>query len=284
MNVRFYANGSSQPIYIRVKACPALYSKREALILSAIDITEMVEQEEQLIQTSKMATLGQMAAGMAHELNQPLNAIKLGNEYLAMMVEKGEKIPGENLSRVTNEVSDQVDRASEIINRLREFGRKTDFAKESVDINTNINNVIRMIGKQLSIDNIKIELELDDDLPVILAHNNRMEQVIFNLITNARDAICIKGGTDKTITIRTFHENGVVIFEITDTGSGIPKDSIEKIFEPFFTTKEVGKGMGLGLAIIYGIVKDYDGDIIVESEEGIGTIFRQRFPAFRNKD
>ena len=283
-NVRFYAKGSSQPLYIRVRACPAQYSNREALILSAIDITEMVEQEEQLIQASKMATLGQMAAGIAHELNQPLNAIKLGNEYLTMMVEKGNKIPDEDLSRVTSEVSGQVDRASEIINRLREFGRKTDFAKESVDINTNIKNVIRIIGKQLSIDKIKVKLELDDDLPLILAHNNRMEQVIFNLIANSRDAIRGVERADKSITIKTFHENDSVILEIRDTGSGIPKDLMEKIFDPFFTTKEVGKGMGLGLAIIYGIVKDYEGDIIVESEGGMGTTFIQRFPAFHPGD
>ena len=283
-NVRFYAKRSSQPLYIRVRACPAQYSKREALILSAIDITEMVEQEEQLIQTSKMATLGQMAAGIAHELNQPLNAIKLGNEYLTMMVEKGNKIPDDGLARVASEVSGQVDRASEIINRLREFGRKTDFAKERVDINTNIKNVIRIIGKQLSIDNIKVKLELDDDLPLILAHNNRMEQVIFNLITNSRDAIRVVERADTSITIKTFHENDSVVLEIRDTGSGIPKDLMEKIFDPFFTTKEVGKGMGLGLAIIYGIVKDYEGDIIVESEEGIGTTFIQRFPAFHPED
>ena len=201
-----------------------------------------------------------------------------------MMVEKGKKIPDDHLSRVVSEVSGQVGRASEIINRLREFGRKTDFAKESVDINTNIKNVIQMIGKQLSIDNIKIKLELDDNLPVILAHNNRMEQVIFNLITNARDAICLEGDADKSILIRTFQENDSVLLEVTDTGSGIPDDLKEKIFDPFFTTKDVGKGMGLGLAIIYGIVKDYEGDIIVESEEGRGTTFRQRFPAFHPGD
>jgi PAS domain S-box-containing protein len=279
MNVRYYAHGSSQPLSIRVKACPAQYSNRDALILSAIDITEMVEQEEKLIQTSKMATLGLMAAGIAHELNQPLNAIRLGNEYLSMMVEKGKKIPDENLTQVASEVSGQVGRASEIINRLREFGRKTDFAKENVSLNDNIQNVLRMIGKQLSIDNITVTLELDKNLPLILANNNRMDQVIFNLVANARDAIYLKNETDKSIAIRTFQESGSVLLEVSDTGAGIPDDVKEKVFDPFFTTKEVGKGMGLGLSIIYGIVKDYGGDITVESEKGKGTTFRQRFPA-----
>jgi len=137
-----------------------------------------------------------------------------------------------------------------------------------------------MIGKQLSIDDIKVKLELDENLPLILAHNNRMEQVLFNLVANARDAISLKKEDDKSITIRTFQKNDSVLLEVTDTGVGIPDEFKEKIFDPFFTTKEVGKGMGLGLSIIYGIVKDYGGDIVVLSEEGKGTTFRQRFPQF----
>lgn len=279
MNARYYPTGSSNPLYIRVKVCPAKYSERDALILAAIDITEMVEKEEQLIQASKMATLGQMAAGIAHELNQPLNAIRLGNEYLSMMVEKGKKIPDENLTQVAREVSEQVGRASTIIKRLREFGRKTDFAKEHVNLNTTIKNVLGIIGKQLSIDNITVALDLAEELPPILAHNNRMEQVIFNLIANARDALHHKKTGERTIGINTFKENGFVVLTVTDTGTGIPDDLKEKIFDPFFTTKEVGRGMGLGLSIIYGIVKDYGGNIDVDSEEGKGATFKASFPA-----
>ncbi len=286
-NVRYYRKGDNRPKYIRFKACPAEYKERQALILAATDITEMVEKDAQLIQASKMSTLGEMSAGVAHELNQPLNAIKLGNEYLKTMVQEGKTIPDEDLLQVATEVSNQVTRASEIINRLREFGRKTDFAKERIDISTPVQGVLGMIGRQLQLENIAVQLDLDTNLPKIMAHNNRLEQVLFNLITNGIDAInrkkaSIEGDGPHVIRIRTFRQKSRVVLSVEDTGTGIPKSIQEKIFEPFFTTKEVGKGMGLGLSIIYGIVKDYGGDINVESKEGLGTTFTLSFPVAPN--
>lgn len=111
---------------------------------------------------------------------------------------------------------------------------------------------------------------------------NRIEQVVFNMLTNARDAIVLKhecGDAENTITIRSFREGDKIVFTVTDTGTGIDKNKLDKIFEPFFTTKEVGQGMGLGLSIAYGIVRDYDGKIDVESEVGVGTTFKYSFPA-----
>lgn len=283
-NVRYYKKGDKRPAYIRFKACPADYKGRKALILAATDITEMVEKDAQLMQASKMTTLGEMSAGVAHELNQPLNAIKLGNEYLKLMVDQEKDIPHADLRQVAGEVSNQVSRASEIINRLREFGRKTDFSKERVDINAPVKGVLGMIGQQLRLENIDVKLDLDSTLPPVMAHKNRLEQVLFNLITNAMDAINQKkarggAGDDRSIHIRTFRDDtGRVALAVTDTGIGIPKGIREKIFEPFYTTKEVGKGMGLGLSIIYGIVKDYGGDIKVESTEGVGSTFIQSYP------
>jgi len=276
--VRQYKKGG-QPFYVRVTACPTRYNGREAIILAATDITEVVEKDAQLIQASKMTSLGEMSAGIAHELNQPLNAIKMGNEYLKMMLEEGQTISESAMRQVVESVSEQVDRASTIINHLREFGRKPDFGRKKLNINTPIRGVLNIIGRQLKLQNIKVTLDLDDSLPPILAQNNRLEQVFFNLITNARDAINQKeGDEDREITIRTFMENGSVVVTVSDTGIGIPPEVREKIFEPFYTTKEVGKGMGLGLSIIYGIVKDYDGEIEVQSEEGRGTTFKHIFP------
>ncbi|MFH2064682.1 MAG: ATP-binding protein [Pseudomonadota bacterium] len=281
-NVRYYPVSKS-PFYLRVRACPADYKNRQALILAVTDITEMVEKDAQLIQASKMTTLGEMSAGVAHELNQPLNAIKIGNEYLELMIDRGLPIPKKELHQVATEVSKQVRRASEIINRLREFGYKTGFAKESVNINDPVRGVLQIIGKQMELENIRITLNLETGLPSILAHNNRLEQVIFNLLTNARDALNSKTVDQdtpyrKTITISTFMENSRVALSISDNGSGIPEENLNKIFQPFFTTKEVGKGMGLGLSIIYGIVKDYGGEIFVDSRLGTGTTFLQTFP------
>ncbi len=269
--------------YIKIKVSPTIYKGREATILAGTDITEVIEKDAQLIQASKMTTLGEMSAGIAHELNQPLNAIRLGNEYLKTMINRKIPIPDQDLFHVVGEVNEQVERASDIINRLRAFGRKTDDTKQAVDINEPVRGVLKMIGEQLKLESIKMVLELMEEPPIILAQHNRLEQVLFNLITNARDAINKKKQSEPqsaphTITITTFFRNGRVGVAVSDTGSGIPKEIRAKIFEPFFTTKEVGKGMGLGLSIIYGIIRDYGGDIELYSEEGKGSTFTYSFP------
>jgi len=274
---------NKNPFYVRVTACPSRYKDKKAIILATTDITEMLEKEAQLLQADKMTMLGEMSAGVAHELNQPLNAIKMGNEYLKMMVEEGKVIPEQDLLEVASQVSEQVDRASEIINRLREFGHKPDFAKEKVDVNKPIRMVHGMVKQQLGLQNIILETYLEENLPYIWGHNNNVEQVILNLVTNGRDAIQEKEEAgldtgDNVITIRSFVENERVAISVSDTGMGIPEAHKKRIFEPFFTTKEVGKGMGLGLSITYGIVNDYGGEIEVYSEEGAGTTFKLTFP------
>jgi PAS domain S-box-containing protein len=280
--VRHYQKGNT-PFYVRVTACPTRYKDRDAIILATTDITEMLEKEAQLQQASKMTTLGEMSAGIAHELNQPLNAINMGSEYLKMMIEKGKKIPEKNLVEVSDRITEQVDRASEIINRLREFGSKSDFAKEKVNLNKSIRVAYGIINQQMRLQNIDLILDLEKNLPPILARNTRIEQVIFNLLTNAMDAVTQRKETkpegDKpAITIRSFLENDRVILMVSDNGTGIPKAVLEKVFEPFFTTKEVGSGMGLGLSISYGIVKDYSGEIDIQSEDGKGTVVKLSFP------
>jgi PAS domain S-box-containing protein len=280
--VRHYQKGST-PFYVRVTACPTRYKERDAIILATTDITEMLEKEAQLLQASKMTTLGEMSAGIAHELNQPLNAINMGSEYLKMMVENRKKIPEENLVEVSDRITEQVNRASEIIDRLREFGRKSDFAKEKVNINKSVRVAYCIIKQQILLQNIDVILDLEKNLPPIMARNTRIEQVIFNLITNAMDAVTqtqkaqLEGATP-TITIRSFLENDRVALTVSDNGIGIPKAVLDKVFEPFFTTKEVGSGMGLGLSISYGIVKDYNGEIDVQSKEGAGTTVKMAFP------
>jgi len=269
--------------YVRVTACPTRYKDRDAIILATTDITEALEKEAQLLQASKMTTLGEMSAGVAHELNQPLNAIKMGSEYLNMMIESGKQIPEKNLLEVSRQISEQVDRASEIIDCLREFGRKPDFAKEKVDINEAVRVAIGIVGQQLRLQNINLTLEVDDGLPPILARKTRIEQVIFNLVANARDAVMRRkearpGAVKPAVKIRSFYENEQVALTVTDNGGGIPQDILDKVFEPFFTTKEVGSGMGLGLSISYGIVKDYNGNIDIQSKEGEGTTVKLTFP------
>ncbi len=277
-----YKKGS-YPFNVNVHACGTLYQDKPAIIVSTNDITDLVEKDAQLIQASKMKTLGEMSAGIAHEVNQPLNAIKLGSEYLAMIIERGEEPPREQLLKVSRQISNQVDRASEIITTLREFGRKADLTKDKFDISLPLKGVLNILGQQLKLDNIQVEMDFREGMPRILAHKNRLEQVVFNLITNARDAILSREDSEgeqpqRKITIKTFMADSRPALSITDTGIGIPESKLDKIFEPFYTTKEIGKGMGLGLAISYGIVKDYHGDIVVTSELGKGTTFRLSFP------
>jgi len=273
--------------YVRVTACPIRYKNSDAVILATTDLTEMLEKEAQLLQASKMTTLGEMSAGIAHELNQPLNAIIMGSDYLSMMVENNQKIAEKDMVEVAHQISNQVDRAVEIINRLREFGRKPDFAKKRVDLNRAVRVICGIVNQQLVLQNIQLKLALSKNLPPILAHNTRIEQVFFNLVSNARDGINQKresGSSDEdhSITIRSFAENDWAVVVVTDTGTGIPADVRNKVFEPFFTTKEVGQGMGLGLSITYGIVRDYNGEIEIKSIEGVGTSIRLKFPAIRD--
>ena len=278
-----YLKKHGEAIYVNVHACPVPYEDKQALIVATTDISEMVEKDSQLIQASKMTTLGEMSAGIAHELNQPLNAIKMGGDFLEMMIEKKIPIAEPDLFQIVHEISSQVDRAEGIIRRLRDFGRKTDFTRERIDVNDPIIAVLDIIGRQLRLQNIDVQLELADNLPAILAHHNRIEQVIFNLLTNARDAINLKEestlrNNQRTIVIRSHADGERVVVSVSDTGIGIDPVVKDQIFEAFFTTKKMGEGMGLGLSITNGIVEDYGGRITIDSIEGRGTTFHLSFP------
>ncbi len=276
-----------EPFFVNMHACPISYRGRHAIIVGVTDITEMIEKDAQLIQAGKMKSLGEMSAGIAHELNQPLNAIKMGSEYLMMMQENGEEVPPEQQREVIAEISTQVDRVSEIIRTLRGFGRKADLVRESVDVNDAVRAVLSLLRRQFELDDIRFVLEFGEVKPV-LAQSNRLQQVILNLLTNARDAINdigipVDGQADRHIAICTGMRDNRVFVAVEDTGRGIPEHERHKVFEPFYTTKEAGQGMGLGLAISYGIVKDYGGEMLIDSTSGRGTCFRLEFPVREEK-
>ena len=271
-------------IYVNIRISKTQYLKREALLITTSDITERLMAEQLLIQASKMATLGEMATGVAHELNQPLSVIKTASSFIKRKVQKGEAINDEILQTLSEEIDSHVDRASKIINHMREFGRKSDVKKEKVHVNESLKKALEIFSQQLKLREIEVVQELEEDLPAIMADSNRLEQVFINLLINARDAIEQKWekndfkGEAKKIFLKTRHENGMIIIEVKDTGIGISKNILDKIYEPFFTTKKVGKGTGMGLSISYGIVQDYDGTIKVETEEGVGANFIIKFP------
>ncbi|MCG8686482.1 MAG: ATP-binding protein, partial [Desulfobacterales bacterium] len=275
-----------QSIFANIHASPAEYRDKDVIIVATTDITELVEKDSQLIQASKMTNLEKMSVGIAHEINQPLNAIKMGSEYLTMMHERQKEVTAEDLAMVLREISSQVNRASQIVGRLKRFARKADFSREETNLNQCVNTVHKILGRQLALQNIEMVINTDRDLPPILAHTNRMEQVIFNLVTNARDAVIeLMEIDDKTkieqgkIVVTTFTDEDMVGLRVSDNGAGIEPDRMETIFDSFFTTKEMGEGLGLGLPIVQGIVRDYKGTISVESRPGQGASFQLLFPA-----
>jgi PAS domain S-box-containing protein len=261
------------------------YGGKPAILGNIVDITESRAKEAQLIQASKMSTLGEMATGVAHELNQPLSSIQIGADFFRNMAKQGRQIPHEELAYVSEQMTQQVARAVKIINHMREFGRKAEIQPEKVDINQPLRAVFALLGEQLRVRGIKVKLNLEDDLPPVLADSNRLEQVFIDLVVNARDAMGDERArldgetTENTLTVTTFQEHGKVAVTIADTGPGVSDGLKEKIFEPFFTTKEVGKGTGLGLSISYGIINDYGGTIEVASEVEKGASFKITFPA-----
>lgn len=275
-------------LYVNIHSCPRLHLGKDVIIANIADITHRIQVEAQLIQAGKMATLGEMSAGMAHELNQPLNAIRVGCEYFQKMLDRKQTIPEEVLARVSRELVQQVERASRIINHLREFGRKSESEEMGlIDIAEPIRGVFTVLGQQLKLKEIEVEVEISPELPPIQGVCNRLEQVFLNLVMNARDAIEEKRQRScgmafgSHLKVRAYLEGNDVCASFSDTGTGISESVKERIFEPFFTTKEVGRGTGLGLSISYGIVKDFGGDMEVLSEEGVGTTFVIRFPVAR---
>ncbi len=282
---RHYQKGR-RVFHVNMSVSRGEYGGRDVLIATTTDITGIMEREAQLVQAGKMTTLGVMAAGMAHEINQPLNVIQLSADYLLKLIERGRSIDDAELQRVAEDIIRSVERASSVITHVRAFSRQADFARTRIDLNAPVRDVFKILGHQLKAHQIEVELDLSDGLPPVLADHNRLEQVFVNLVSNAIDAIeekCEGAGrcaaADRRIAIRSRGEDGRVTVEVSDTGIGMPEHVKSKLFEPFFTTKKVGKGTGLGTSISYGIVREYGGTIDIRSAPGCGTTFRLSFPA-----
>jgi histidine kinase len=284
INQAKHQTNNGREIFVNIRISPSGHLDQKSFIVTTSDITQRLEIEQQLIQSSKMAILGEMATGVAHELNQPLSVIKTASSYFMKKIEKNESVGGETLFNLSKKIVSNVERASKIINHMREFGRKSDMTLEKVQMNDVLKKAHEVLGHQLKLRGIEVIWKLQKDLPVIIADTLRLEQVFINLLVNERDAIEekieIKGEATKKeeIIIKTSSKRDNVIVEVSDTGLGIPENIKNKIFEPFFTTKKVGKGTGLGLSISYGIVKDCGGSIYVVTKKNAGACFVIKFP------
>jgi len=204
--------------------------------------------------------------------------------FFLKMLKRGQKIEDEDLRSMANDIVANVERASGVIKHVRDFARQSEPVRSRVNINDPVNDVFKVLGHQLKVHDVDVKLDLDPDIPDILAEHNRLEQVFINLVSNAIDAMDQKDSRPefsdkhKQLTIQSGVENGHVCVKVIDTGTGMSEEVKNKIFEPFYTTKRVGKGTGLGVSISYGIVQDYKGTIEIESELGKGTTFTLKFP------
>lgn len=229
-----------------------------------------------------LPAVGALPPAMVHEINQPLNAIKLGGEFLKMTLKKGGGIDRDQLAAVAREISAQADRASQIIRRLGEFDQRAPLDKEPIDINAPIRGVLSILSNPLRLDDIDLRIELTDPLPPVMGNHNQLTQVLFHLMTNAWESLKTENGSAKAVkprqvTVRTFLERQRVGVVVSDTGAGIDPHLKDRVFEPFFTTKSPGKGKGLGLCVCRQIVRDHRGEITFESVPGQGASVRITF-------
>lgn len=236
---------------------------------------ELRHKQEQLVQAGKLATLGELTTGVAHELNNPLNNIGLYVGNVIDRIRLGE-IETEPVVGDLEKAMEQVRKATEIISHLRTFGRAARVSIEQVDVDDVIERSLLLVQEQLRLRGIEVELELCPHELLVLANPIQLEQVFINLITNARDALA--DSKRKTIRIASSRDDERIRIAFSDTGPGIPRELQQRIFDPFFTTKEVGAGTGLGLSITYSILKDYGGDISVDSLPGKGAMFVIELP------
>lgn len=236
--------------------------------------------ELKLYHEDRLTSLGIMAAGIAHELNQPLNTIRVVTEGILFGMEAGWKTTGEELQQELAMVSRQVGRMSRVIQNIRDFSRDdSSVATEEVDINFAVENVFSMIGRQMEARGISVHKELSPENPRVEANLHRLEQVIMNLFVNARQALQDCGHATRGLWVKTRRANGQVTLEVADNATGVPEEIMDKIFHPFITTKEVGQGTGLGLSICKSITADYKGDITLFNNDQGGATFVVTLPA-----
>ncbi|MDJ0783735.1 MAG: PAS domain S-box protein [Desulfosarcinaceae bacterium] len=277
---------SGKPLSVNIRVSPSEYAGHEVLLVTISDITKRLEAEQQLIQASKMATLGEMATGIAHELNQPLSVIKTASSFCMRKFHQGRPLDATTLQTLLEKMDSNADRATKIIHHMRQFARKAETALERIHLHAVLASAFEIFSQQLKVRGIEVIWQTAPDLPKILADPGRLEQVFINLLINARDAIAAKPpphtgeAACNQIVVTTWLDaaRACVYCRICDTGIGLPAGKADRLFEPFFTTKEPGKGTGLGLSISYGIVKECGGTIQAMANEGGGACLVLEFP------
>jgi PAS domain S-box-containing protein len=244
------------------------------------DISQRTKMETKQIHADRMANLGEMATGIAHEINQPLNIISMVMDKILFETERTSAVDIEFLKIKSAKIFENITRIKNIIDHIRAFSRnRDDFISTMFDINDSIVNAVSMISEQFKHLGINLQLQLEKNLPQISGNTYKFEQVIINLLVNAKDAVIDlndsrNDDSPMVVGITSYLENQNIIVEVTDNGIGVTNEDINNIFLPFYTTKDEGKGTGLGLSICYQIIKEMNGTIDILSEKLQGTKIR----------
>ena len=247
------------------------------------EVAKRREQEQKAIEQSRLAALGELASGIAHEINQPLHNILFTINNMNLAIKK-KRANEDYLSKKIDFINEDVSRMKKIIDHIRLFSRnQIESRQEEFCINESIKNAVDMINEQYSRNNIRIDLNLDEKIGKVLGNIYKYEQVVFNLISNSRDALIEKSKMNRkdfvpNILIKSYQKNNEIIMEFRDNGNGISSENLEKLFIPFFTTKDPGKGTGLGLSISYGIIKEMEGEIKIQSRLSHGAVVTVSLP------
>jgi C4-dicarboxylate-specific signal transduction histidine kinase len=253
------------------------------------DISHRKKMEAKQIHTDRMSTLGEMAAGIAHEISQPLNIISMVQDRILFEIAKPEMVDAEFIKVKSDKIFENITRIRDIIDHLKAFSSsRDDYMLAAFNVNSSIVNATSMIVEQFKHHGINLNLQLEQQIPPIIGNTYKFEQVILNLLTNAKDAVTEKKSKliedfEMLVGIRSWQENQSIFTEISDNGIGINKEDIPNIMLPFYTTKEEGKGTGLGLSICQQIMKEMGGTIEITSDSLSGTKFRLVLPLQKSK-
>ena len=242
---------------------------------------ELRSKDQQLLQSGKLAGLGQLSTGIAHEINQPLNIIKLIATGMLRQYSKLKKLDTEEVVKELNTINQQTVRVQKIIEHMKAFARKrSNESVSAIQINKPLEDALLLIGQQLKAHNILLELHLDPKIDKVEADPIQIEQILINLVNNARDAfdgkepqtVANQSPFKKTISVQTWQESEQIFLEVRDNGCGMSAEVQQQLFDPFFSTKGQ-KGTGLGMAITYNLIKNMNAEIKLDSEPGAGTTF-----------
>lgn len=263
---------NGNPILVHFSASTIRDEQNNPIYIAGVfrDITQKKLWEEQMIQAEKLSSIGQLIAGITHEINNPLTGI-MGFAQFLKINPKCDKEMQEDLDTINKEAI----RAKEILQKLMVFSRNHEITQQLISINDVLKETKKLFIYELRKENLTLIEELEEDLPCVIGDPHQFQQIFLNIATNAIQAMGEHGGT---LTVKTEKLNDIIKITFTDTGPGIKPEDIPKVFDPFFTTKKVGEGTGLGLSVSYGMVKQHKGKIYVQSKEGEGAAFTIEFP------